>query len=351
MSSFGKIGSLGPAAILTWSAKLREKSSSRLAGRRRSEPAGARARNHGLHGVNHDHLRSSTSARRRHCAYVCASLLVVALASASRAQPFNDRFAFAVPITYGSTVFISNAGATAEPGEPVGLGSGTNSLWWQLVATAATITINTCGSDFDTVLEVFSGNTLASLAFVTGNGDFAGCGGTGLQSQVSFVAAAGTQYWIRVVGVGNSTGNIRLTVGGGHTARIANFLFGCDGTNKRFQFAAGNGGPSNPHLPAFSSILIVGGEITLFENNGGLQYVLLAAEGDRTRQIANMGLVSSARSPGGAQHIFNAHIRSAIPVIVDFSGQVLLQADGACDPGFGRMQGSFTVWFAGATLP
>jgi hypothetical protein len=135
------------------------------------------------------------------------------------------------------------------------------------------------------------------------------------------------------------------------TSRISNFLFACDGTNKTFAFTAGAGGANNPALPANTALSIVSAEVVLFENQGGLQYVLLAAQGDRTKQLANLGLPPSARQSGGGDHAFNTSTYDLASVTTNAAGQVVIQVDGACNPGFGNLQGTFTVWFTGPGIP
>jgi hypothetical protein len=56
-------------------------------------------------------------------------------------------------------------------------------------------------------------------------------------------------------------------------SRNTNFLFMCDGTNKTINFNAGTLGVSITRF-------VVGVELSLFENRGGLQYVILRAQGD-----------------------------------------------------------------------
>jgi len=126
-------------------------------------------------------------------------------------------------------------------------------------------------------------------------------------------------------------------------SRISNFLFACDGTNKTVVFTAST-------LPASTNLLVVATELVLFENQGGLQYVLVAPNGDRTKQLANAGLPPSARQSGGGDHIYNQSPYGQASVTSNAAGQVSIQVDGACNPGFGNLQGTVTVWFVGPGL-
>lgn len=122
----------------------------------------------------------------------------------------NDDFANAVVVT-GGTVTGSNSASTAEVGEPNHgpLNPEVNSVWYTwTAATTQQVEINTFGSDFDTLLAVYTGVAVDDLAQVAGNDDAAG----GLQSQVIFNAVAGTVYHIAVDGSQYDTGVIVLTL-------------------------------------------------------------------------------------------------------------------------------------------
>jgi hypothetical protein len=124
------------------------------------------------------------------------------------------------------------------------------------------------------------------------------------------------------------------------TSRISNFLFACNGQNQSTSFTFGS-------LPTNTTVLVTAAELVLFENRGGLQYVLLSVNGDRSKQLANMGLPASAGKPGGGGHIFNASEYGLASATTDGTGQVRIQVDGACNGGFGNLQGTATVWFSG----
>lgn len=128
--------------------------------------------------------------------------------------PANDNFANRVTISAPRTVTGTNVNATAETGEPnhAGISTARNSVWWRYTpGSSGEITINTFGSNFDTVLAVYTGGSVGNLTPVASNDD---AGGT-LQSQVAFQGTAGTSYAIAVAGYGGRSGNISLTVQGG----------------------------------------------------------------------------------------------------------------------------------------
>ncbi len=77
-------------------------------------------------------------------------------------RPANDNFADAeelsglLPLTQAG----SNVDATKEPGEPDHAGgAGGSSVWYRWTAAASgPVTIDTCASDFDTLLGVYTGS-------------------------------------------------------------------------------------------------------------------------------------------------------------------------------------------------
>ena len=104
----------------------------------------------------------------------------------------------------------SNVGAGIESGEPNHAGnSGGASVWWTWTApTTGSFTFDTRGSDFDTLLAVYTGDSLNRLTAVASNDDDAE-GGL-LQSAVRFSAQQGQTYHIAVDGYGGATGAIVL---------------------------------------------------------------------------------------------------------------------------------------------
>lgn len=120
----------------------------------------------------------------------------------------NDLFANRSVLSGNSVNAAGNSqGAGKESGEPDHAGdTGGNSLWWSWTApSAGTLTIDTFGSDFDTVLGVYTGTSVESLSPVASNDDF-----NGSTSRVSFVATGGTTYQIAVDGYRGEGGNVQL---------------------------------------------------------------------------------------------------------------------------------------------
>lgn len=122
------------------------------------------------------------------------------------ALPFTDSFdlLFTIPLSSGSGA-ASNFGATREAGEPAHAGRlATKTVWigWQPNASGIA-TISLAGSNFDTLLAVYTGDTLAGLTEVASDDDSAGFHASALR----FNATAGTHYKIVVAGAGAAAGD------------------------------------------------------------------------------------------------------------------------------------------------
>ena len=127
-----------------------------------------------------------------------------------------------------------NLNATEEASE-ADLGNTGATVWWNATApNDGTMTVSTAGSTFDTVLHIYTGNSLASLSLVATNDD---APGGGSQSEVTFPVNAGQRYEIRVGGFTN----------GGNPAEGAVTLstsFEAEGPTDFF-FSLSNGGAFN----------------------------------------------------------------------------------------------------------
>jgi hypothetical protein len=130
--------------------------------------------------------------------------------------PANNNFASATVITLGpnntAALLGYNTNATKEAGEPNhASNAGGSSVWWRWTApTAASVTIDTRGSVFDTALGVYTGSSVSALTQVAGNDDIQS--GVVQASEVTFNATAGTTYQIAVDGFDNDRGGISLNV-------------------------------------------------------------------------------------------------------------------------------------------
>ncbi len=124
--------------------------------------------------------------------------------------PANDNFVSASQVpAAGGQVSGTNLGATREMGEPWHAGQiEMASVWWKWQPDAdGFVTISTRGSDFDTILAVYTGNQIWNLSEVASHVPAAG-----KENQVQFSAMAGTTYMIALDGQGGATGEILLSV-------------------------------------------------------------------------------------------------------------------------------------------
>jgi hypothetical protein len=124
-------------------------------------------------------------------------------------RPANDSFANA-QTPDGLSATGTNVRATKEPGEPNHAGNpGGHSVWYRLTSpVTGRVTVNTCGSDFDTLLAIYTGTSVGALTEVASNDD-----GCGPQSSATFSVTAGTTYYAAVDGSDGATGSITISAG------------------------------------------------------------------------------------------------------------------------------------------
>jgi len=123
----------------------------------------------------------------------------------------SDNFAGAAPFNAMKiTLSGSNSGATAEPSEPDHAGKvGGKSVWWSWTAPASGgVQLRTAGSDFDTLLAVYVGNSVDNLTPVASNDN----DGTNFTSSIFFNAVSNTTYRVAVDGRDGGSGNISLSL-------------------------------------------------------------------------------------------------------------------------------------------
>ena len=127
--------------------------------------------------------------------------------------PPNDYFTNATKVPSGGGLYLANNRfATMEAGEPqhAGVTTVAGSLWWAWTPLNNTnVFVDTTGSGIDTVLAVYTGNTLVSLVPVAATNNI----GLKKQAYVSFNATGGTAYRIAVASADtNSMGSLQLRV-------------------------------------------------------------------------------------------------------------------------------------------
>jgi hypothetical protein len=141
--------------------------------------------------------------------------------------PPNDYFSNSIPISGGGSGF--NNYATLEPGEPNpgdGIVPATNTVWWNWTApTNGPASVQTYGSGFDTIIDVYTGSVVSNLVCVTSNlntvldyelynqnpnnGVYTPVN-AGLTNCLGFTAHAGTNYYFQISGLTNGTINIAV---------------------------------------------------------------------------------------------------------------------------------------------
>jgi Ca2+-binding RTX toxin-like protein len=148
----------------------------------------------------------------RAVAIAAAAAFFIAAAPAL-AAPANDNFADAQVANTGDTnpTSGSNVDASKEAGEPNHAGdAGGASVWYRWTApSSGPATVDTCDSDFDTLLAVYTGGSVSSLVEVGSSDDDCISGSGGF---VEFAAQAGQLYWIAVDGFEGETGGFDIYV-------------------------------------------------------------------------------------------------------------------------------------------
>jgi len=124
----------------------------------------------------------------------------------------NDDFGKAQPLGGGLPTQSegSNRFAGKQAGEPDHTGeAGGSSVWFKWTAPhSGTVSVDSCDSDFDTLLAVYTGATLATVSPVQSNDD--GSGSCAPGSHLSFEAVANATYRIALDGKAGAEGTFGL---------------------------------------------------------------------------------------------------------------------------------------------
>jgi uncharacterized repeat protein (TIGR01451 family)/uncharacterized delta-60 repeat protein len=201
-----------------------------------------------------------------------AVLLCFGLTLSAVAQPANDNFANARLIVGTASSYANNTLlATLEANESAPVHpTAINTVWFRWVApSSGPVIFTTDHSDttFDTVLAVYTGNSLTNLALVAGNDNSPNLNQpanlfttTGLASYLQFTASAGTTYYIALAGRNGETGNYRLFWNMGGYAGTFQFSSSLFEANEREALA-----PRNTIMDPFT---IRGARVTLTRQDG-----------------------------------------------------------------------------------
>jgi hypothetical protein len=140
----------------------------------------------------------------------------------------QDNFANAEELSLTESNTGSNVGATHELGEPIHDPNALNSsisqatkenindsIWWKWTATTSgSVTVDTIGSTFNTVLAVYIANnpqapSVSSLSQIAFNDNIST---SNTRSRVTFNATEGQVYYFVVDGAGNAAGSIQMNL-------------------------------------------------------------------------------------------------------------------------------------------
>ena len=139
---------------------------------------------------------------------VCLASQLAAIAPAQAVAPPNDDFDSAAVVASLPASFVQDTTEATTAGDDPAIcaGGNANSVWYRYTpATTRIVTIDTSGSDYDTVLAVWTGSR-GSLSSVICNDDY-----YSLQSQVEFTAEAGTTYYIEATSYSSPGGQLALS--------------------------------------------------------------------------------------------------------------------------------------------
>jgi subtilisin family serine protease len=232
--------------------------------------------------------------------------------------PLNDNFEAATSLN-GTVVNVTanNRGASKETGEQNHADeTGGKSLWWKWTApSGGTVMIDTDGSDFDTLLAVYTGGLLSNLTHMASNDDDGDSGA----SVVTFEAVAGTVYKIAVDGFAGQTGNIELNLNlqsGSAPGNPAKYVFttlaGLPGTNGS---ADGTGSIARFNHPTKAALDSAG---NLYVSDADNHTIRKITPGAVVSTFA--GLAGSAGGTDGATSA--ARFRSPVGLVVDGGGNI-----------------------------
>jgi uncharacterized repeat protein (TIGR01451 family) len=135
--------------------------------------------------------------------------LTTATVTAEQLTPHDS---FADPFVFPSiphSLLTSTSTARNEPQEPQPCVDIGRTVWAIFTApNTGIVVVDTEGSDYDTALAVYTGDSLPGLIPIDCDDD----GGTGLHSRISFTATAGATYRVQAGGYSGETGSLRLNV-------------------------------------------------------------------------------------------------------------------------------------------
>jgi hypothetical protein len=128
--------------------------------------------------------------------------------AAQAAPPPNDDYTNAIPVGEVTDMPFNTTDATPDGPHSCYVGDSSPNIWFIYTALyPGLVTIDLCGSSYDTMLAVYDGTSPSDATFMICNDDYCG-----LQSQVTFWATAGNQYLIEIGGFGTSYGSGDISI-------------------------------------------------------------------------------------------------------------------------------------------
>ena len=252
--------------------------------------------------------------------------------------PANDNFANRITLsgTHLSNVPGSNLGASAEPGEPFHADTlGMKSVWWTWTApSSGGLTLTTQGSVIDTVLAIYTGNSVSNLTLVGANDEDPVFG---YQSIVTCNVVSNVTYQIVVDGFEGAEGDLRLRLDLGTAFPVPandNFANRIILTGSNIATNGSNVGatyePNEPmHLVTFGGKSVwwswtapASGGVTLTVSNNALDTLVCVYKGT---SLANLVFVAgndedfflSPAVEGDSTAFFNATNGTTYQIVVD----------------------------------
>ncbi len=140
-------------------------------------------------------------------------------------------------LPFNESLDTRNASSSADDAVSCSGGTDSHTVWYSITSSANTVYgLDTIGSDYDTVLSVFSGSC-GSLTQIACSDDFGSAIAESKRSVLTFSATLGTTYLIQVSGRG-SGGNLKLRIG---NPTVINALYTIDSDGGEFVRVLGAG--------------------------------------------------------------------------------------------------------------
>ena len=219
---------------------------------------------------------------------------------------------FALPISY-SSFYANNVLATKEAGEPNHAGNlGGKSVWAYFTSGYNTqVSVDTHLSNFDTLLAVYTGNSVSALTAVASNDNDGSPNGN---SGIIFPAQAGTIYRIAVDGKNGASGafvfNTKYAPPVNDNFSTRTTVSGLIGQATGVTVAATSevGEPAHAGLPPGNSVwwswtAPASGQVSVDTHGSSIGTVLAAYTGTSISGLTNQAANDNDGSPGGTSGV------------------------------------------------